>query len=121
MRELIKRKELELCLVPYHLTKEFEEMVLECYTDYGYYDTHNLGEFVDSFAIYAESHEQTGNPYSLSDDQSKTSDFYNDIINNRFYELLDDVMEVLNYHNMFFVDKDFRYIKYYNLPIKQVW
>ncbi|PGQ88234.1 hypothetical protein [Priestia megaterium] len=121
MEYLAKRKELELCVVPGFLIKEFEEMLLECYFDYGYYDTRTLTEFVNDFIVYAESHEKTGNAFRYHDDMTKSIDFTKDIINRRFYELVSDVMEVLDYHCMFYLDRDIGYAKYHNKPIVEVW
>lgn len=108
-------------MTPVMLVRDFEDMVLESYLDYGYTSLLPLAELVDDFAVYAESHEQSGNPFALVDDESLEESTLMDIKVDRYYEVVEDVREVLMYHHMFFYEKDYNFLEFYNMPIVEVW
>ena len=107
--------------VPSRLIKEFEHQVLECYLEYGYYDIAAITGFVEDFAIFAESHEQTGNPYQYHASEEISTDELKDIISRNFYGIKDDVMTILDYYRMFYVNREYKLREYHNIPIVRVW
>lgn len=110
-------------MVPLSLVHDFERMVFECYCSptYGYYDVPTLAQYVEDFAIYAESHEKMGGAFVLSDDESLTDADSRDIIARRFDEVMDEVVTVLDYHRMFYQFHNFLGVKYHNTPVHTVW
>lgn len=121
MKGLLVRRPLELIMTPALLVRDFEDMVFEGYMDYGHTSLLTLAELVDDFAVYAESHEQSGNPFALVDDESLDEAVIKDIKADRYYEVVEDVREVLMYHHMFFYEKDYNFLEFYNMPIVEVW
>ena len=106
--------------VPPQLIKSFEQQVIDSYAE-GYVNLSAITEFVEDFAIYAESHQKTGDPYEFHANGCYSTDELKDIINQNFFELKDDVMTILEFYRMFYIDKNFGPWNFNNIPIMKIW
>jgi hypothetical protein len=127
MEQLIIRQPLKLFTVPEILVADFEAMVLDSYFGGGIHDLIHLGHDVDHFAVLALSLEETGNAFTYWDDEEWISENSGDVIANDYYDIVQDVGEVLDYHHIFFAwddkgDGGYEFIgDFYNLPNVEVW
>lgn len=127
MSGLIKR-EMQFDLIPPMLEKEFKKEVLDAY-EMGWYDLHHIAFVTEDYCVYAHSYEETGDPYQLSDDPTKSDMDFADIKEASFNELISDVYEVLRFYHMFhgWNDLDPADLTYSGLvylsnpPVKAVW
>jgi hypothetical protein len=129
MNFLTAKKSLELITVPDIIVKDFEAMVLDTYFEGCWFDLHHLTFPVDMFAVHSLSFEETGLPYRYVDDEEWMEEHSGDVLHEGFYEILQDVSIVLDYHHMFYAWDDKgegigEYIfvgDFENMPIKEVW
>lgn len=129
MNFLTTKKPLELFTVPGIITKDFEAMVLDTYFDGRWYDLHHLTYPVDMFAVHSLSFEETGVPFKYVDDEEWMDEHSGDVLAEGFYEILEDVATVLDYHHMFYAwddkgESEGEYIfigDFGNMPIREVW
>lgn len=125
VNQLIKRKELELFFVPNTIMQEFECMVLQSYFDEGWHDLVHVGSYVDIFATYVISLQETGNPFTYTDSEEYEEDAYFAIEDN-IGLIRDDIADIFDYHHIFYASDDsgegvYKYIDCHNMPIKEIW
>lgn len=123
----IIKKEMNFTLIPPILEADFEKNVLDSYS-LGWLDLHHIALLSENYCVYAYSFEETGHPFELSDDPTKPHEFYADIIDKSFNELMSDVYQVLDYHLIFHAWNDVSDIDRYDkllgvkhCPVKVVW